>query len=289
LKNTKLRLLEVQFVYLVEMGVLIFLLFQVYLLANHYAKSFKKLEVLNLDLEKVVDDRTRELTTANTVKDRLLSVISHDVKSPLNSLRGILRIYNTGDIKQEEFGKYALQIEDDLNRTGLLVENILHWTSSQMKGVQVRKESFDLHTVIEENVDLFRTIAANKGISIHHNAVRNTKVTTDRNVLNLVMRNLLANAIKYSHEGGEIQILVKIENQTLSIQVRDTGVGMDEKTMQIVLGNLGKLSAIGTGNEKGTGMGLALCREFVLKAGGQMTVESSQGKGSTFSVLMPVA
>ncbi len=289
LKNTKLRLLEVQFVYLVEMGVLMFLLFQVYLLANHYAKSFKKLEVLNLDLEKVVDERTRELTTANTVKDRLLSVISHDVKSPLNSLRGILRIYNAGDIKQEEFGKYALQIEDDLNRTGLLVENILHWTSSQLKGVQVRKDTFDLHALMEENVDLFRTIAANKGISIHHNAPQNLKVTTDRNVLNLVMRNLLANAIKYSFEGGVVQILVKLENHILSIQVRDTGVGMDEKTMQLVLGNLGKLSVMGTGNEKGTGMGLALCREFVLKAGGQLTVESSEGKGSTFSVIMPVA
>lgn len=288
LKNTKLHLLEVQFVYLVEMGVLVFLLFQVYLLANHYAKSFKKLEVMNLDLEKVVDERTSELTTANKVKDRLLSVISHDVKSPLNSLRGILRIYNTGAISQEEFGKYALQIEDDLNRTGLLVENILHWTSSQLKGVQVRKELFDLYTVMEENADLFRTIAANKKITIHHNTPRNAKIVTDKNVLNLVLRNLLANAIKFSFEGGDVRMVVKIDSQMLSIQVKDDGVGMDEESMQNVLGRLGKLSTAGTGNEKGTGMGLALCREFVLKAGGQMTVESSPGKGSTFTVQVPL-
>lgn len=288
LKNTKLRLLEVQFVYLVEMGVLVFLLFQVYLLANHYSKSFNKLQVLNLDLEKIVSERTTELSTANKVKDRLLSVISHDVKSPLNSLRGILRIYNTGAIKQEEFGKYALQIEDDLNRTGLLVENILHWTSSQLKGVQVRKESFDLYTLIEENADLFRTIAANKKITIHHNAPKNVKIITDRNVMNLVLRNLLANAIKFSNEGGEIRILVGIENHTMTLMVKDNGVGMDEEAMQSVLGRLGKLSTSGTGMEKGTGMGLALCREFVLKAGGQMSVESSPGKGSTFSVLIPM-
>lgn len=288
LKNTKLRLLEVQFVYLVEMGVLVFLLFQVYLLANHYSKSFNKLEVLNLDLEKVVSERTNELSTANKVKDRLLSVISHDVKSPLNSLRGILRIYNTGAIKQEEFGKYALQIEDDLNRTGLLVENILHWTSSQLKGVQVRKELFDLYTLIEENADLFRTIAANKKITIHHNAPKNVKILTDRNVLNLVLRNLLANAIKFSFEGGEIGIVVKIESHTLTLLVKDNGVGMDEEAMQTVMGHIGKLSTSGTAMEKGTGMGLALCREFVLKAGGQMSVESSPGMGSTFIVSIPV-
>jgi signal transduction histidine kinase len=289
IKNSKLHLVDIQFMYLVELGVLVFLLFQVYLLANHYSKSYKKLETLNLDLEKVVNERTRELTTANTVKDRLLSVISHDVKSPLNSLRGILRIYNTGAIKQEEFGKYSLQIEDDLNRTGLLVENILHWTSSQLKGAKMKREFFDLYSLIEENVDLFRTTATGKRITIHHDASKGMKVTSDRNVLNLVMRNLLANAIKFSHEGGQIHVLVKVEGHSLTIQVKDNGIGMDELAMQSVLGRLGKESTSGTGSEKGAGMGLTLCREFVLMAGGQITVESSHGKGSTFSVMIPIA
>ena len=288
LKNSVLYPVDIQFMYPVEMGVLVFLLFQVYLLANHYSKSYKKLEILNLDLEKVVAERTRQLTTANTVKDRLLSVMSHDVKSPLNSLRGILQVFSTGAISQEEFRKFALHIEDDLNKTNLLVENILFWTASQLKGIQVKKESFDLQALIEENLNLVQRIADNKKVVIHHNAPKNMKAVADKNILNLVLRNLLANAIKYSFEGGEIQILVKVENRSLSIQVKDKGVGMDEATMQTVLGHAGAASTSGTDDEKGTGMGLALCREFVLKAGGQMTVESSKGQGSTFSILMPV-
>jgi two-component system sensor histidine kinase ChiS len=287
LKNSILLHVDVPFMYLVEMGVLLFLLFQVYLLANHYSKSYKKLELSNLDLEKVVADRTRQLTTANTVKDRLLTVISHDVKSPLNSLRGILRIYNSGAISQEEFGKYALRIEDDLSKTGLLVENVLYWTTSQLKGIKIRKELLDVATVIEENLFLFETVTANKKLVIRHDAPKGMKITADKNILNLVLRNLLANAIKYSFEGGEIQVNVGLENRMLSMLVKDSGVGLDESTMQAVLAQAGATTLSGTGNEKGTGMGLALCREFVLKAGGQMSVESSLGKGSTFSILLP--
>jgi signal transduction histidine kinase len=288
LKNSRLFPQNIHFMYLVEMGVLVFLLFQVYLLANHYAKSYKNLETLNLNLEKKVQERSGELITANEVKDRLLSVMSHDIKSPLNSLRGILQIYNSGAISQQEFAQYTQHIENDLSKTSILVENILYWTASQLKGVQVKMEEFALYNLLEENLNLFRTIAANKKLSLIHNAPKSLVVKSDRNILNLVLRNLISNAIKFSFEGGKIEILVKEGKEKLMIEVQDQGVGMDDETLETLLAPELVVSTSGTGNEKGTGLGLALCRDYLRKAGGELTVDSEKGVGSTFCITMPL-
>jgi signal transduction histidine kinase len=287
LKNSLLYPLNIQFMHLVELGVLVFLLFQVYLLANHYAVSFKKLEMLNQDLERIVEERTTQLKTANTVKDRLLSVMSHDIKSPLNSLRGILTIFNKGAITPEDFKFYAQHIENDLGKTNMLVENILHWTAGQLKGVQIKKEKFNLNGLIDENIKLFQTIASNKQIAIHHDLDQQMEVNTDRNILNLVLRNLLSNAIKFSFENSAIDIHINLTNQMLLIQVKDYGMGMDEKTQQkLFAANGNAFSTVGTGNEKGTGLGLSLCREYLVQAGGQLTLTSKKGEGSIFSILL---
>ncbi|CAN5399949.1 ATP-binding protein [soil metagenome] len=277
-----------EYMYMVELGLLIFLLFQVYLLANHYAKAFKNLETVNLNLEKMVTERTSQLTTANAVKDRLLSVMSHDIKSPLNSLRGILQIYNKGSITQQEFGQLARHIENDLSKTNLLVENIVYWTASQLKGVQLRREKFDLSMLIEEILQLFQTIASNKKVVIKHNVERGFTIFFDRNILNFVIRNLVANAMKFSFEGGEINVLASREKGQLQIQIRDQGVGMDEATVHDLLRPDRLVSATGTGNEKGTGLGVALCLDYLQKAGGQLSVESVLGMGSIFTISLPL-
>jgi signal transduction histidine kinase len=243
---------------------------------------------LNLNLEKKVQERSGELITANEVKDRLLSVMSHDIKSPLNSLRGILQIYNSGAISQQEFAQYTQHIENDLSKTSILVENILYWTASQLKGVQVKIEEFALYNLLEENLNLFRTIAANKKLSLIHNAPKSLVVKSDRNILNLVLRNLISNAIKFSFEGGKIEILVKEGKEKLMIEVKDQGVGMDDETLETLLAPELVVSTSGTGNEKGTGLGLALCRDYLRKAGGELTVDSEKGVGSTFCITMPL-
>jgi signal transduction histidine kinase len=287
LKNSRFFPVEVGFMYLVELGVLVFLLFQVYLLAHHYAKSYQNLETHNIDLERMVEERTTELMTANTVKDRLLSVMSHDIKSPLNSLRGILQIYNKGAISRDEFGEFSRHIENDLNKTSILVENILFWTSSQLKGVEVHIEKFLLHDLIEENIQLFRTIASSKNILLTQQAQPGVYIKSDRNILNLAIRNLLSNAIKFSYTDSEVKVLVDFEKNDLCLHVQDEGVGMDEA----VLRNLFApelVSSSGTGNEKGTGLGLSLCSAYLQKAGGGLSVKSVSGKGTTFSIRMPL-
>ncbi|HEY0741616.1 MAG TPA: sensor histidine kinase [Chryseosolibacter sp.] len=281
LQNTKLRPVNFGLSYLVEIGVLTFLIFQVYLLANHYAQAYS-------NLENLVEERTNELTTANTVKDRLLSVVSHDIKSPLNSLRAILQMYNSKAISKDEFDHFSKHLEDDLNTTTILVENILYWTASQLKGVQLREESFDLHGVVEENVRLFKTAASRKNISLSHNTPRNTIITSDKNIVNLVIRNLLANALKFSYENGTIQIVLERHETYLLIRVRDTGVGMDKSTVDALSQPAAAISTIGTQDEKGTGLGISLCKEYLERAHGELLIESTKGHGSTFSIKLPL-
>jgi signal transduction histidine kinase len=284
LKNSRFFPVNVQFMYLVEMGVLVFLLFQVYLLANHYAKSYKNLESLNINLERMVEERTGQLSTANSVKDRLLSVMSHDIKSPLNSLRGILQLYNRGSISQQEFQHFAKQVEGDLSKTNILVENILHWTSSQLKGIQVQKEKFELNALVMENLQLFETVATNKNIKLTSQLSERTIVHFDRNILNMVLRNLISNAIKYSFDGGEISVRTEPFADSLLIHIKDQGAGMDEKDLVNLMDARKTKSTTGTTQEKGTGLGIGLCRDFLQKAGGMLSVESTKGKGSTFTV-----
>jgi len=287
LKNSILFPLDIEVRYLVELGVLIFLLFQVYLLANHFANSFKKLEFLNQDLEKTVDARSSQLLIANQVKDRLLSLISHDIRSPLNSLRGILHIYNSGAINAEEFKTYAKHIEGDLTKTGLLVDNILYWTAGQLKGIQVKTTTFCLRSLVNENIELLSTVIRNKKISLENLSNGNYTVTFDRDILNLTLRNLLSNAVKFSYEGGRIVIQYEISIDSIYIRIIDEGTGMTQETITSLQSVQSAVSTLGTAHEKGAGLGLNFCREYLHAAGGKLEISSIAGKGSTFSISIP--
>ncbi len=287
LKNTLLFPLDIQLRYLVEMGVLIFLLFQVYLLANHFAQSFKSLESLNQNLERIVDERSSQLVIANQVKDRLLSIMSHDIKSPLNSLRGILHIYNTGAISPEEFKTYAKHLEGDLTKTTLLVENVLYWTTGQLKGVKVKLGKFSLKDALNENIELFQTMLSNKHITMENTLNEDHCVHFDRDILNLSLRNVISNAIKFSFDGGKIIVRCKQTGDHAVIQVIDGGLGMTQETIESLQSAKTTKSALGTADEKGTGLGLTFCREYLHIAGGHLKIESALGEGSTFSIWIP--
>lgn len=287
MKNSALIDLDIPNMYWVELGVLVFLLFQVYLLANHQALSHKALEVMNVNLEGIVHERTRELRTANDVRDRLLSVISHDVRSPLNTLQGMLDLYNQGHIKEDEFSQFSRQIQGQLGSTNLLVENILVWTSSQLKGTRHKPEDVDLKELVERNIDLFRSTAAIKQISLQSFISTAVTVHWDKHILHLALRNLVANAIKFSHEGGTIEIRMDTLPTELHLHVIDHGVGMDRATTETILANQQTTSREGTGHETGAGVGLSLVNEYLRNAGGRLLAESEEGKGSRFTIVIP--
>lgn len=287
LRNSVFVGLDIQFMYLVELGVLVFLLFQVYLLANHYAKAYKGLELMNQNLERLVEERSSELVSTSRLKDRLLSVMSHDIKSPLNSLRGILAIYNKGKIDQSEFSYYFKRIEGDLSKTSLLVDNILYWKAAQLKGVEVRHEKFEVGLLIKENTDLFQTIAHNKSVLLTSVNLAEGWIVFDRNILNMLLRNLISNAIKFSDKGDEIKILFEQRPSDSVIKVVDKGVGMNQELIEILKNPIKARSRIGTNQEEGTGIGLSFSLEYLEKAGGKLEIESEVGKGSVFTIVIP--
>ena len=243
-------------------------------------------ESLNQNLEKIVAERTGELITANRVKDRLLSIVSHDIKSPLNSLQGILTIYTTrGRSIRMNSNIILKRIEDDLIKTGLLVDNILYWTASQWRGTHAKFEEIDLKDIVKENVELFHSMANAIKIEIKNEVTENCAVNFDRQVLNLTLRNLISNAIKFSHQGDEIIVNGQLTEEASLLRVIDCGVGIPDDVLQSLHDVQATKSSVGTSDERGTGLGLSFCREYLQKTGGELTVESEVGKGSVFTIL----
>jgi two-component system sensor histidine kinase ChiS len=284
-KNNQIIYFNVPFPFLVEMGVLVFLLFQVYLLAYHYSQAYKNLESVNINLEAKVQARTSELTKANQVREKLLSVVSHDIRGPLNSLRGVLDVYSQGGFSESEMKSITGQIEENMSNTSMLMDNILLWTSNQLKGVKVSYSTVEMHNLVDEHLKIFKTIAGNKDISLI-NSVEPFQVRSDKQILSLVLRNLIANSIKFSFEGGRIEIHAHQNNSDFVIQVKDNGKGIPTED----LGSLfqATISKEGTSHEKGTGLGLALCYDYLKHVNGEISVQSEINRGTSFTVRVPL-
>ena len=277
IKNTSFLNVRLPFTYLVEFGVLTFLLFQVYVLGNHYARAYES-------LKKLVDERTLELSQANKIKDKLLSIISHDIKTPFNSLRAIISLFNQGVIKGDEIGPIMKQIETQMGITNLLIENVLLWVRSQMTGISISVEPLLLRNLVNEHLSLYETTAASKKIHLVNEIQNELSVKADKHILSLVLRNLISNAIKYSFENGTINVSAQKIDGHVSLSISDNGTGMSESTMTKLLQREDLASELGTRNEMGTGLGLMVSREYLLKMGSALTVESVLGKGSTFRI-----
>lgn len=267
----------------IEMGLLIFLGSQVYLLAQHYAKSYKTLSDINVALEQQVSERSKKLLETSLVKDKLLSIISHDVKAPINSLRGALMLFNKGVLETQEFKNLTINIEDELNKTALLIEDILHWSKNQLNGDLMTNELFDLRELIENNIQLYKSTAKKKAIDFEY-TINTLLVCWDKHILNMVLRNLLANAIKFSHYNSQINVYVKSDGNQIIIGVKDYGVGMDVEFLDTIEQSMGTISQLGTEGERGNGIGLSLAREYFIKAGGKLLCSSKPNKGTEFLI-----
>ena len=167
-----------------------------------------------------------------------------------------------------------------------LLENLLEWSRSQTGSIDFKPERFDISAVIKENLDLLQGLANNKKIKLVHESSNELMVNAHRYSINTVVRNLISNAIKFTPEGGSITITTE-SSSIITVSVRDTGVGMAPSTV-VKLFQLGsKISTLGTAKEKGTGLGLILCKDFVEKNGGKIGVDSEEGVGSRFYFSIP--
>ncbi len=240
-----------------------------------------KINKLLLEHQEEIKKRSIELEQLNKVKDKFFSIISHDLRSPMNALTGILDLMDRNQISPDEFTKLNKELRIQFNHTKTLINNLLDWTLLQMDKLKIQFEKIDLSQLAEENIKMLVSLHL-KEIKINNQIADGTFAIGDTNMINLVLRNLLTNAIKFSEPGDLIDIGCQQEGTGYVISVKDHGVGISPEIQRLLFEKTSGYSTRGTANEKGTGLGLILCKEFVERNGGRIWVESELGKGSTF-------
>ena len=253
---------------------------------NEKAKLLEEKNAVIDEKAQLLQKQTTELTALNTMKNKLFSVISHDLKAPLYALRNLFKTIHQYDVPGEDVKLHIPEVIKDLNHTTALMENLLSWVKSQMQIQSMQLQLLEISEVIKESTDLLRLQAQLKEIRIETDIPVKCYIYADKDMISLVVRNLLSNAIKFTGHGGRILIGVIDNPSHIEIFVMDSGVGMDNCTLNRLFKNE-FYSSRGTANETGTGLGLLLCNEFLTKNNGTMFVSSEPGKGSMFSFILP--
>ncbi|MFY7908178.1 MAG: sensor histidine kinase [Emticicia sp.] len=225
-----------------------------------------------------------ELARLNATKDRLFAILSHDLQSPIANLQTYMNLIQWGALNQEEFAESTDNFSFQLGNVRSMLENVLNWSISQMGGIKPKFETCKVQRIINEELELLTLSAKNKGIQIKNQIDESLALKADKNHLAFIFRNLVQNAIKFSNTGGEIDLSYAKENGKVKISVADNGVGMSDETLKQLFKLEQTNSKMGTNAEKGTGLGLILTKEFVEANGGNISVESQEGKGTKFTL-----
>ena len=241
----------------------------------------------NEKLEVNVKNRTEELQKINSTKDKLFAIIGHDLRSPVNSLKGLLDLIDRGLLTQEEFETLTSKLKDSVNHMYETLNNMLHWANSQMNGFEYKPKKVRPFDLAEENVRLTKNIAAEKKITITNEISPDLAAYCDPEHIKLVFRNLISNALKFTPDEGRIRIGANTKRNKVEFCVRDYGVGMSREQVEKLFTDQKHKSLNGTRGEKGTGLGLTLCKDFVAKNGGEIRAESKVGEGTAIYFSVP--
>lgn len=242
-----------------------------------------------------IERQKEELTALNGTKDRLFAILSHDLMSPIATLKNYMMLMDWGVMNQEQFAQSSERLKIKVNNVHNLLENVLHWSITQMQGIKPKVETVNIHEVINEQITLLASIAETKGIGLTQAIKSDAVIKMDKNHLALIIRNLLQNALKFTSKGGTIHF----ESQTIpplgllrgateggqKITIQDTGIGMPKETLDKLFKVEQNVHKEGTAQEGGTGLGLILTKELVELNGGKLEVESKVGKGTQFSLM----
>jgi len=245
----------------------------------------KQLQTQNAQLQRS-DEALRQ---ANASKDTFFSIIAHDLRSPFTALLGYAEIalHYLDKSSKEEMKEYITQIKSSAESLYALLENLLTWSRLQRGVMNYRPEDFSLNTIVEPIVSLFSSTAEQKQIRLCPRVPETIVVHADTNMISTVIRNLLSNALKFTETGGSITIAARQDAECIEVAVSDTGVGIPADKLPKLFRIDTKLTTTGTAGEKGTGLGLPLCKDLIEKNDGALWVESESGKGSTFRFTLP--
>jgi signal transduction histidine kinase len=254
-------------------------------IAKNLAKQKRELETTTAAVIK----QKEELSQLNNVKDRFFSIISHDLRNNLTTMKLYFDLVGNKDYVPDEDGQeFTKQISSSVENTIDLLENLLVWAQTQINGIEPNPTELNLHQIVENLIGLLGGSAHQKNISLVNNVHKQHLLLADADMVNLVVRNLVSNAIKFTNIGGAITVTSLLNHESLQLNISDTGVGMSESALNNLFTKNANSTTLGTANEKGTGLGLILCKEFVEKNGGTIQVTSKQHIGSTFTLTFPI-
>lgn len=230
-----------------------------------------------------------ELSESNKTKDKLFSIIAHDLKGPINSFYELMKMSSNESISKDDYDTLFPQALRDIQGISEMLNNLLVWARTQMKGIVLAKENLDVYDIVDEIVSILTPLAQKKEIRIINNVPKNTISFSDENHLKIIIRNLISNAIKFTNPNGRISLGVKDNAGELQLEVSDTGVGMDPETQAMLFEKKPLKPTFGTNNEKGTGLGLSICKEMIENNGGRLWVSSKKNIGTTVYFTVPAA
>lgn len=268
--------------------IVVLILVSVLAFLSYKNSLIRKKSISLLEQQKAeIEVKNLELRKLNQIKNKLFSVISHEVRNPLNSLLGTVELLTSGYLSTEEFFKLSGDLKQKVNQTTIFLNNLLIWAKSQMDGMKAKKEKFILSGLINDMLDILKEQADMKGVEIERNFKDEIDVKADKNMIGIVVKNLISNAIKFTNKGEKVVIDAKRNGKFAIINVSDHGVGISDDNKKKIFGDE-TFSTMGTAQEVGTGLGLVLSKNFVEENGGKLWLESEEGRGSTFSFTIPL-
>jgi len=233
----------------------------------------------------------KNLMELNATKDKFFSIISHDLKNPFSSLLSIseLMVENFNDTDRDDHRAGFRKINQSVKHLLNLLENLLTWSRSQRGRIKYEPLRFNLSALIQENLNLHRLAAEKKGIILAAQEQEDIFAYGDRDMINSVVRNLMTNAVKFTDRDRKVEVRIDSIGGLLQVNIVDEGIGIPGEYINKLFNIDEKYKGTGTAGEKGTGLGLIICREFVEKNGGEISVQSKPGVGSTFSFTLPMS
>lgn len=241
-------------------------------------------------LNKEISHQNALLEEDNKTKNKLLSIISHDLRTPLVNTKGVLNLVNQGMVPPEETNRLLQLLETQYLGTTSLLDNLLFWIKGQMDGKPDDKVKVGLYHLVKSLEEEHRIPLVKKKIRFYNQINRDLSVIIEKEMIRIVCRNLISNAIKFTHENGTIEVLsgMQPDGKHLYLTVKDSGIGMTKEAIEKIKAKQ-YYNTTGTSYEKGSGFGLMLCRDLITKAGGDLEIQSEPGEGSAISIVIPMA
>jgi two-component system, sensor histidine kinase and response regulator len=258
---------------------------------DYITKPFKSEEVMaRVSTHIKLHLQSIELRKLNITKDKFFSIIAHDLRGPMGGFMGMTEVLaeKLRLMSMEDVQRYLESMRQSSSNLFRLLENLLNWARVQQGAIPFNPEYLPLLPILVESIEMIKEVAANKEIKIEHSIPPGLNIYCDNNVLQMILRNHISNAVKFTPKGGKVTISArKLEDKSVDISIKDSGIGMSPAMLESLFQLDSKNGRPGTDGEPSTGLGLLLCKEFIEKHGGKIHVESSVGNGSVFTFSLP--